>query len=165
MSNVRRREMHLPTVIAEVLSHAIIQIRERALPVYTFALYFDHESEAISVCVDTEENSARTVLSMNAYNTKHFHRAVSDGDLKMAKLWQASLGRSLSLGDFALVNAGRTELPGVEQDELLFATMLNALVAAELEVSKLAPAPRKLIFACSGVANEVEYVWSAASDA
>ncbi len=117
------------------------------------------------MCVDTEENSVRTVLSINAYNARHFHRAVSDEDLKMAKLWQASIGRSLSLGNFALVNAGRTEVPGVEQDERLFATMVKALVAIEAEVSKLAPSPSKLIFACSGVANEVEYVWSAASDA
>jgi hypothetical protein len=155
--------MDLSAVIADVLTRAITQIREQALPVYTFALYFDHESEAISVCVDTEENSARSVLSENAYNTKNFHRAVADGDLHMATLWQANIGRSLSLGDFALINAARTDIPGIEQGENLFATMLKAVVAAETEVSRLSPSPSKLLFACSGVANEVEYVWSLAS--
>lgn len=82
----------------------------------------------------------------------------------MATLWQANVGRSLSLGDFAVVNAARTDMPGVQQDGNLFAAMLKAMVALEVEVSKLAPSPDKLLFACSGVANEVEYVWSLASD-
>jgi len=40
--------------------------------VYTFALYHDHESAAVSVCVDTEANSRRVVAHTNRYNMKHF---------------------------------------------------------------------------------------------
>src|SRR3712207_5236771 len=100
-------------LFAEVLSNAIEEVRERRTPVYTFALYHDHESAAVSVCVDTEENSLRPVAKSNAYGIKHFAKAVAAGDLKSAALWNANTGRSLSLGDFALVNVARVGLGDV----------------------------------------------------
>ena len=157
--------MPLSDTIASVLRNAIAHLAERAIPVFTLALYFDHESSAVSVCADTEESSIRLVASMNKYNTQHFHNAVSAADIKMASLWQANIGRSLSLGDFAVVNLCRTELPGIAQDDTLFLTMVQGLVAVEADVLSLAAAPEKLLFVCSGKDNEVAYVWSANSDA
>lgn len=98
------------TFIDGVLADAIERVRTVGVSVYTFALYFDHESPAISVCVDTIEKSQATVASINAYNSKYFHKAISSGDLKGAALWQSNIGRSLSLGDFHLVNVGRLDL-------------------------------------------------------
>ena len=157
--------MHLPSIIDEVLTKAIAECTIKALPVYTFALYFDHESAAVSVCADTRENSERIAASINKYNTKHFHRLIYDGDLKNATLWQANVGRSLSIGDFTAVNLARTEFEGIEQNESFFLYLVRGLVARESEILALAPSPRLVVFACSGLANEVEYVWSAASDA
>src|SRR5258708_2523137 len=97
-------------LFAEVLSNAIDEVRERGTPMYTFAFYHDHESAAVSVCVDTEENSRRSVAKSNAYGIKHFAQAIAAGDLKSAALWNANTGRSLSLGDFALVNVARANL-------------------------------------------------------
>ena len=44
-------------LIEKVIDQALFEARSRNVPVYTFALYYDHESPAISVCVDTEEQS------------------------------------------------------------------------------------------------------------
>lgn len=91
---------------ASVLNNAIAMLRTDAVPVFTFAFYHDHESGAVSVCVDTEANSNSQVRSTNRYNTKHFRTEIAGGDLAGASLWQANIGRNLSLGDFAKVNPG-----------------------------------------------------------
>lgn len=124
------------TFIDSVLAEALAQARATGVSVYTFALYYDHESPAISVFIDTVEQSLASLASMNAYNSKYFHRAVSNGDLKDASLWQANIGRSLSLGDFRMVNVGRREL-GANFSPLhdFFLSLVQALVAAESEVA------------------------------
>ena len=50
-------------IAASVLEEAISALRQKHIDVYTFALYFDHESLAISVCADTAANSTVTVVS------------------------------------------------------------------------------------------------------
>lgn len=157
--------MSATQLFESVLDRALQAVKARSLPVFTFALYHDHESGAVSVCVDTEENSARRVASTNRYNMKHFMKAVAVGDLKRAKLWQANVGRSLSLGDFVLVNAARTELGSIEADEGFYVAMLRSLVAAEARVVALSPEPERVLFACSGPDDEIAYVWTHHQDA
>ena len=144
----------------EVLESALGEIESSGLPVFTFAMYHDHESGAVSVCADSEENSARAVASMNAYNAKHFGIAVAKGDLEQAALWQANVGRSLSLGDFAIVNAARTNIGAVPVDDQFYILMAQAVVAIQDRVAALAPQPDKLVFACSGADDEVALVWA-----
>jgi hypothetical protein len=146
----------------KVLRRAIARVARERIPVFTFALYFDHESSALSVCVDTQANSTKVVAAINRYNAKHFRAAVDAKDLKAAALWQANIGRSLSLGDFALVNLARTEVPNAVQDAKLDLALVRALVAVEAQVLSLAPKPDRVLFACSGADDEVAYVWSAA---
>jgi hypothetical protein len=155
----------MTSLIREVLASAIAQTREKRIPVYTFALYLDHESGAVSVCVDTEENSARMLKSMNDYNVEHFMREILDGDLKAAALWQANIGRSLSLGDFVAVNLARTSLGSIEVDEQLELAMVRALINVQDQVAALSPAPERLILACSSCDDEVGHVWSLPSSA
>jgi hypothetical protein len=163
---VRRLKPMTATALFErVLVAALGDVAAKAVPVFTFAFYHDHESRAVSVCVDTEENSRRVVRSMNDYNARHFLAAVADGDLEAAGLWQANVGRSLSLGDFVLVNVARTELGGVQVGKQFYATMLRAVVAVQPQVASLAPDPERLVFACSGPDAEVAYVWSLPSSA
>ena len=152
--------MDLPSLFGAVISEALSEVAARGTPVFTFALYHDHESGAISVCVDTEESSKAAVLAMNAYGVRQFMEAVSNGDLGQAALWQANVGRSLSLGDFALVNLARTELGPIEIDEQFCLAMVRALVAVQTQVAALSPSPERLVFACSGENDEVAYVWS-----
>ena len=154
--------MTLSATINQVLRAAIAHIAQHRTPVFTFTLYFDPESSAVSVCVDTEQNSAKVVAGINRYNSKHFRAAVDGGDLKAATLWQANTGRSLSLGDFSLVNIARVDLPNVDQDGKLELALVRALVAVEGEVLALAEVPERVLFVCSSADDEVGYVWSAA---
>ena len=62
--------MSAASLFHEVLESALSEIESSGLPVFTFAMYHDHESGAVSVCADSEENSARAVASMNAYNAQ-----------------------------------------------------------------------------------------------
>lgn len=145
---------------ASVLNNAIAKLRADAVPVFTFAFYHDHESGAVSVCVDTEANSNRQVRSTNRYNTKHFRTEIAGGNLAGVSLWQANVGRNLSLGDFAKVNLARTAFNGPEVSDEFYLLMVRALLAVEDEIAALAPDPGRLIFTCSGPNDEVAYVWS-----
>ena len=153
--------MSAPKLFASVLQSALAEVRQKSIPVYTFALYHDHESNTISVCVDTEENSARCVASMNRYNVKYFMQAIADKDLKSASLWQANIGRNLSLGDFVLVNCARADLGKTKATSTFYLAMIEALVAVQSEVVALSPNPEQLVLASSGPNDEVAYVWSA----
>lgn len=152
--------MSAALLFRQVLDAALAEIASSRLPVFTFALYHDHESGAVSVCADTEGNSSRVVASINAYNARHFGAAIARGDLRYAALWQANIGRSLALGDFAIVNAARTDIGDVPVDEPFYVDMVQAVVAIQDRVAALAPDPRKLVFACSGADAEVALVWA-----
>jgi len=90
----------------------------------------------------------------------YFEQAVAGGDLAQAALWQANVGRSLSLGDFALVNAARTDIGELQIDDQFYVLMTQAVVAVQERVAALAPHPDKLVFACSGPDDEVALVWA-----
>ncbi|WP_124451366.1 hypothetical protein [Paucibacter sp. KBW04] len=155
--------MESESLFDAVLDGALREIAAKQLPVYTFALYHDHESEAVSVCVDTEENSAKAASAINRYNRGYFSQAVANGDLMSARLWQANIGRSLSLGDFALVNVARTPLPAGAFSPDFYLSMVRSVMSVERRVAMLSPHPERLLFACSGPDAEVSYVWSALS--
>jgi hypothetical protein len=152
--------MELFPLFRSVVQAAVEQMKEKTVPVFTFAFYHDRESRAISVCVDTEANSQKIVLSINAYNVRYFLKNVAADDLNSAGLWDANIGRSLSLGDFAFVNVARVGIDDVQVDDRFYLSMIKALIASHEQVAALAPAPERLIFACSGPNDEVEYVWS-----
>jgi len=135
-------------------------VEASGLPAFTFAMYHGHESGAVSVCADSEESSARAVASMNAYNAKQFAAAVAKGDLTDAALWREYIGRSLSLGDFAIVNAARTKFGEVPIDAQFYVLMAQAVVAIQDRAAVLAPQPDRLVLACSGPDDEVALVWA-----
>jgi hypothetical protein len=146
-------------LLASVLKFSLEQLEAKPIPVFTFALYHDHESHAVSVCVDTEENSLRSVEQMNQFNMKHFMAAVAAGDLAKAGSWQANIGRSLSLGDFRNVNLARTKIEG-NVDDNFYLSMVRTVIAHQDQIATLAPKPERLVFACSGPNDEVRYVWA-----
>jgi hypothetical protein len=147
-------------LFGEVLTKAIHDVRARGTPVHTFAFYHDHESAAVSVCVDTEENSLRSVRKSNAYRINHFAKAVASGDLRSAAKWNANTGRNLSLGDFALVNVSRANLEYIKPGKDFHLAMVRALWDRQQQVADLSPSPERLLFCCSGAQAEVEYMWS-----
>jgi hypothetical protein len=150
-------------IIDSVIEQALAEAKQGRVTVYTFALYYDHESHAISVCIDTEEQSKATVHRINTYNRKYLMPALAAGDLKGATLWRSNIGRSLSLGDFHMVNLSRAELPiNVKPNEGFFVSLVQALVAAEANIVSQAASPESLLLCCSGSSNEIEYWWAAA---
>jgi hypothetical protein len=148
------------TTAASVLEESISALRQRRIDVYTFALYFDHESPAISVCADTAANSTATVQQMNTYNRKYFDPAVASGDLQAASLWCANIGRSLALGDFVVKNLARTSVDSGEVGEDFYRGMLRALLNVEDKVAMLTSNKASLLLCCSGPSDEVEFCWS-----
>lgn len=149
------------TLLDSTVDQALTEAARRNLAIHTFALYYDHEAPAISVCIDTAESSRRTVEDINRYNRSYFAGAVAAGDLRSAALWQANVGRSLSLGDFALVGAARTELaPHFEPDPAFFVPMMQRVMAAEGRIAALAKDRSELILCRTGPEDEVEYCWS-----
>src|SRR5688572_5315823 len=104
----------------DVLARAITEVRARGIDVFTFAFHHDHESAAVSICVDSEASSARSVLSENAFSFRYFADAVAKGDLRTASLFKANVGRSLSLGDFEMVNVARTDLGRIRPDDRFY---------------------------------------------
>ena len=146
--------------VASVLENAIAALREKRMDVYTFALYFDHESPALSVCADTAANSQMTVQQSNAYNRKYFETAVLSGDLQAASMWCANTARSLALGDFVVKNLARSTVKGTEIDAEFYRGMLRALLNVEDEVATLTTNRTSLLLCCSGPLDEAEFYWS-----
>lgn len=147
-------------LFADVLARAIKEVAKRAIPVYTFAFYHDHESGAVSVCVDTETNSQKKVRETNDFNMKYFAKAIGQGNLEDAALWQANIGRNLSLGDFVLVNLARTDIKSLHPNKSFYLKMVRSLIEQQTEITRLAQSPELLLFCCSGPDDEVKYVWS-----
>lgn len=157
--------MKIQKAIRQLVSHVIESALSEIEPpfeIYTFALYFDHESKTLSVCVDSEQSSQRAVVRINKYNSKQFHDAVARSDHEMAALWQANLGRSLSLGDFALVNLARTDVPQEVVNDSFFGCLLNTLIDFESRVLDLIPEQNRwrVIFTCSTSDSEVGLMWT-----
>lgn len=147
--------------LSDVVQRAILQVQSKGFRIYTFALYFDHESAAVSVCTDTTKKSCRTVRSINEFNMKHFAKEVARGDYKTLFHWQANAGRSLSLGDFALVNAARTAVPDdLVVDIEFYLSMVRVLLGFQAAILDLAECRENLLFCSSGPDSEVALVWS-----
>jgi hypothetical protein len=148
--------------LAEALTEALAVVRESKITIFTIAFYHDHESRAISVCVDTEENSHLVAASSNRYFSKYFWRALEVGDLGELRSSNANVGRSFSLGDFKLVNAGRRDLPKGKIPKDLYLDMIRVLRSKEEEIVALSVSRERLIFCCSGPNAEVDFWWCAA---
>ncbi len=145
-----------------VLSRAIAEVRARGIDVFTFAFH-DHESAAVSVCVDTAASSARLVRSQNAFTLRHFTDAVAKGALRKAALFKANVGRSLALGDFEMVNVARTDIEGVPVTDEFYLQMIRAVCARESEIVSLTSDLSRLLFCASSAEWEVGYMWTAST--
>ena len=149
-----------------VVKAALAELRADPIPLYTFAIYHDHESAAVSVCADTKESSLALVRLSNKWAMKYFAQHVRAGSWPDACLFQANVGRSLSLGDFVRVNLARASLAaGVVTDESFYLAMARAVIANQEEILRLAQDPQEVLFCCSGADSEVGLVWSVLPDA
>jgi hypothetical protein len=160
---VQRETMSdLNSFLASVVKAAVAELQAAPIPIHTFAFYHDHESNAVSVCADTKESSLRAVRKSNQWSMKYFAQHLLDGSWEDACLFQANVGRSLSLGDFTRVNLARTALPPkTNTDQSFYLAMARAVIAHQANIVSLAPDPEDVVFCCSSADSEVGLVWSA----
>ena len=145
-----------------VIKVALAELRGDRVPVYTFALYHDHESAMVSVCVDTQEYSRKHILESNQWTLERFAGFIADGNIKDASRFRFDTGRSLSLGDFAHVGLAETDLDlGLETDDAFYLGMVRAILANQDEIVSLAQKPEEVVFCCSSADSEVGPVWGA----
>lgn len=150
--------------IRGMIRESLAVVKERGVDIYTFSIYHDRESETLSVCVDTAENSAKNVVEMNTYGSKHFRKAIENNSLKEAAPWQANVGRSLSLGDFALVNCAEVDLTlSSEVPRDLYIVLIETVMKMESEICAYARDLSKVLFTCSTENDEVGLVWCRAA--
>lgn len=159
MTKRRLSDSDLPVFFDEIVSRALAELSARSVDVHTFAFYHDHESAAVSICVDTKANSEVVQERQNEYALRQFGEAIDAGDLKLARLWKTDQDRSYSLGDFAEVNLCRVDLPRVAIDGNFYLAMIRTLMRRRGEIATLSSCPSNLMFCSSGANDEVEFLW------
>jgi hypothetical protein len=147
--------------LGDAVGAALGELRDDPIPVYTFAFYHDHESGAVSICVDTIENSSEAILRSNDWSMKHFNEHIRSGELGDASLFQANTGRNLSLGDFAKMNLARTDLPDeIELNDDFYLGMVRSVMNRQEEILDLSEDRDRVLFCASTKDAEVGNVWS-----
>lgn len=144
----------------KLIYDALSECQRKNVNIYTFALYHDHESGFVSVCVDTEESSKRSCISINEYKRKQFLRAIEGNEIKKAQSWLASTGRSLSLGDFAFVNLTEIIISEKTVHDSFYLNMVNAIEEMSELIVRQSEHGKNLIFCCSTGNDEVGLIWS-----
>ncbi len=140
-----------------LIDEALLKVK--GIDIFTFAIYHDHESGFVSICIDTKENSEKQVAESNKYSMKYFRRFIGEGDLDSATLWQANIGRNLSLGDFQFVNVVEKELNKIEPDTEFYLSMVKALLNKSSLILLNSTHGNSLLFCCSTANEEVGLTW------
>ncbi|WP_299587746.1 hypothetical protein [uncultured Microbulbifer sp.] len=144
----------------KIIYEGLRKAKTRELDIYTFALCHDHESHVATVCIDTVESSLRAVMSSNKFSNERFMRAVDDGDIESAASWNAISGRSLMVGDFALVNASEVDVPRKPKNPEFYQEMVKAIEEMRDLIKLQSSHGCNLMFCCSTETSEVGLVWS-----
>lgn len=157
---------YLDYLIDQVIARAIDQISGRGLSgqIVTMALCFDHEGAGLSVCADILENSMAQQEKQRSWAYQHLSQAIIRGDVAQAALFNHSVSRSLSLGDFVLRNLALHWLEPDddigEMPESFFVALAQGLHRnTNLCLSVCAP-DVPVVFACSTAKDEVGLVWT-----
>ncbi|QQS06927.1 MAG: hypothetical protein IPK50_08525 [Fibrobacterota bacterium] len=149
------------SVFDEMIQEALQMIADAKAEIYTLAFYHDHESSEISVCIDTEEQSSRTILESNKFTRKYFQKTLAEGDAEGLKLWNFQAGRSFSLGNFEYVSVSARPVPSEYEDgsSNLYLEMIRAIERNKSSILQHTHAPEQVMFCCSSADAEVQYIW------
>lgn len=142
-----------------MIYEALRKTEVRGVDIYTFALYHDHESELATVCVDTIQRSSSAVRSNNEFCQQQFFRAIEDGDIAEAMLWNSNGGRNYGLGDFAFRNLSEIDVPRRLNSPQLYLDMVGAVRTMSELISRQSQHGDRLIFFCSTENSEVGLIW------
>jgi hypothetical protein len=152
-------------IAVDVIKKALHESASIGIPIHTFALYYDHESPALSVCIDTVEASREQAHRFNSWAYKYFHDSVIDGELQGAAKWQANGGRNMDVGGFAYINLQRQDFLRKQGGKRFYQGLLKALLSQQHLVAEQAPSRSDLILCCTGPNYEVEFVWALPDEA
>ena len=142
-----------------IIDRALTILFEKKSDIYTFALYYDHESHAVSACADTMENSARVTHEMNAFSRAQFFAAIQQGDLERAALWNFHTGRSFALGEFQFRSLGWTPLRVPNNSAPFYRALVAALIRNSNKIAALTRNPEALVLCCSSKKNDIGLIW------
>jgi hypothetical protein len=147
-------------IFNNLVDKSIFELAKIKIDVYTYAFYHDHESFAVSICVDTKENSIKSLLSQNEFTLTQFDKLIQEKDLKMASLFKYNTSRNFSLGDFKCVNMCRTDIrKGTAIDDQFYIDMVETINNHKEEIKKLSSEPEDVVFCCSTESDEVGLIW------
>jgi hypothetical protein len=152
--------IELQTWLSTVLECAIDELHSQHADVHTFAFCLEPGGRAVSVYADSETNARRVVHALNRASMKRFVKAVHRRDLDEASMWQASVGRNLSLRTFAWKRLARCTLGKYSQAPELHEAMLLAALQQTPKVLELSSDPEQVLFTCSTPDEEVGLVWT-----
>ena len=144
----------------EMIEKAIQYLAQKKIDIYTFAFYHDHESFAVSICVDTLIDSENAVKSSNSFKMEQFYSAIYSNEIKGLILNKLDTGRSFSLGDFTCVNLSRKDIPEemIITDQFYF-DMIKAINEKKDKIIALSTKPEEVVFCCSTEDDEVGIIW------
>ncbi|MBU6954448.1 hypothetical protein [Hahella sp. HN01] len=149
--------MNMIGIFENLIDEALAKAKD--LDIFTFAIYHDHESGFVSVCIDTKQNSENQLLESNKYSMKHFRRIIEEGSIEEAMFWQANIGRNLSLGNFAAINISEKEVAGIIPDNSFYLDMVKAIQNKEDLILQKSTHGSSLLFCCSTEDEEVGLTW------
>lgn len=150
----------LKDLLETILNKALQTVEDKKIDIYTIAFYHDHESKAVSICIDTKENSQEKVISQNKWSMKYWRKTFEEKNLNSLALWSANRGRNISLGDFQLVNLEYTALGSFKGGKTLYLTMMQTLLDNQERIVLNTSDKDNLLFITSGPNDEAEFMWS-----
>lgn len=142
-----------------IIDKALNILFDKRADIFTFALYYDHESYSVEVCADTFGNSQRVARETNAFCREQFFAAIQEGDLERAASWNCRTGRSFSLGDFKFKMLGWEPMNAPNNSAPFYRAMVRALIRNSHRIAALARNPEQLVFCCSTKNDEVGLFW------
>ena len=147
------------TTFDQIIGDALHILFEKGTDIFTFALYYDHESHTVSVCADTRGNSLAMARQMNEFSAARFRDALAAKDLDQAGNWARVAERSYALGDFSFVSLGWQKIKAPSNSAPFFLAMIRALQRNAPKIAALSRYPESLVFCCSSKNSEVGFTW------
>ncbi|VVT04999.1 hypothetical protein [Erythrobacter sp. EC-HK427] len=142
-----------------VIDTALRVLFDKGADIFTFALYYDHESYGVCAYADTRGNSLATARQFNAFQAARFHEALAAKDLEKASSWAKVPERSYSIGDFTHKHLGWVDIKAPNNSAPFYLAMLNALLRNADRIAALSRDPDSLVFCSNGKRDEVEFTW------
>ncbi|HEX4140743.1 MAG TPA: hypothetical protein VHY09_10380 [Candidatus Methylacidiphilales bacterium] len=147
--------------LENLISASIKRIQEDKIDVYSYALYFDHESKRrLSICIDTKDNSRRVVNQSNQFTARYFKKYLEEEDFESLKTFSSNSGRSYSLGDFNYRNVTSFEhQEALDFSDLYILRAIKTITSSQDEITRFSLNPEEVLFSCSTKDDEYGVSW------